>query len=144
MIFPMNHRPIKSKTTSAMVKYIYLWVPMVCIAIANGVVRQFGYGRYLSELRAHQLSSLIGVVLFGLYIWFSLSRARPATGSQALAIGFLWLGLTIAFEFSFGHFIAGHSWSRLFQDYNLVAGRFWVLVLIWITVAPYFFYRGLK
>ena len=46
----------------------------------------------------------------------------------------------MAFEFSFGHFVAGHSWSRLFQDYNLFAGRLWVLVLLWLTLAPYLFY----
>jgi hypothetical protein len=124
-----------------MIKYIFLWVPMVFIAIANGLVRQMWYGRYLSELPAHQLSSLIGIILFGLYIFISLRFFPPADAAQARGIGVLWLGLTIVFEFVFGHFVAGHPWSRLLQDYNLVAGRLWVLVLIWLTLAPYLFYR---
>jgi hypothetical protein len=144
MIFRMNNRPIQSKTTPDMIKYIFLWVPMVFIAIANGVIKQFWYGRHLGELPAHQLSSLIGIVLLGVYILISLRFFPPAGAAQALRIGVLWLSLTIVFEFIFGHFIAGHSWSRLFQDYNLFAGRLWVLVLIWITAAPYIFYRGLK
>lgn len=114
---------------------------MIIIAIANGVVRQVCYGHYLSELRAHQLSTLTGVVLFGLYIWLVLHFFRPANTSQAWAIGLLWLGLTMAFEFLFGHYIAGHSWSRLLQDYNLFAGRLWVLILVWLAVAPYLFFR---
>ena len=122
-------------------KYVLLWIPMVFIAIANGVVRQAWFGKYLSELRAHQLSTLTGVVLFGLYIGLALRFFRPTTATQALAIGFVWLGLTVAFEFGFGHYVAGHSWGRLFQDYNLLAGRVWVLVLLWLTVAPYVFYR---
>ncbi len=117
---------------------------MVLIAIANGVVREAWYGRHLSELRAHQLSTLTGVVLFGLYIWIILRWFRPATTTQALAIGLMWLGLTVAFEFLFGHYVAGHPWSRLLQDYNLFVGRLWLLVLLWVTVAPYLFYRWQK
>ena len=121
-------------------KYILLWVPLVFIAIANGVVRQVWYGRYISELQAHQLSSLIGLVLFGIYIWIMVRWFRPVTAAQPWSIGFLWLGLTVAFEFLFGHYVAGHPWSRLFQDYNLFAGRLWVLVLLWLTLAPPLFY----
>ena len=85
---------------------------MVFIAIANGMIREKWYGRYLSELRAHQLSSLIGLVLFGIYIWMVMRLFPPATDTQALSVGMLWLGLTVAFEFLFGHYVAGHSWSR--------------------------------
>ena len=49
--------------------------------------------------------------------------------------------MTILFEFLFGHFIAGHPWSHLFHDYNLLAGRLWVLVLLWTAITPYLFYR---
>jgi hypothetical protein len=121
-------------------KYLLLWIPMVFIAVANGVVREAWYGRHLSELRAHQLSTLTGVVLFGLYIWIVLGFFRPVSAVQALTIGLLWLGLTVAFEFVFGPYVAGHAWGRLFQDYHLLAGRVWVLVLVWLTVAPSVFY----
>jgi hypothetical protein len=121
-------------------KYLLLWLPMVLIAIVNGVVRQAWYGRHLSELRAHQLSSLIALVLFGFYIRLSLRFFPPAGAAQTWAIGVLWLALTVAFEFGFGHFVAGHSWSRLCQDYNLLAGRLWVLILLWLLVAPSLFY----
>jgi len=52
-----------------------------------------------------------------------------------------WLALTVAFEFLFGHFVMGHSWTTLFQDCNILAGRLWVLVLVWIAAAPANFYR---
>jgi hypothetical protein len=53
----------------------------------------------------------------------------------------MWLSLTIAFEFLFGHFVAGHLWSKLLHDYNVLAGRVWAFFLIWVTAAPYLFYR---
>lgn len=123
-----------------MFKYILAWAPMVFIAIANGVLRQVWYAKYLSELQAHQLSTLIGALLFGIYIWVIVRYWKPASAGQAVAIGLVWLGLTVTFEFLFGHFVAGHSWPRLLQDYNLLAGRVWSLLLLWVAVAPYCFY----
>ncbi len=122
-------------------KYVLAWFPMVAIAIANGVVREAWYGKYLSELAAHQISTLIAVILFGVYIWFVVRIWRPASAVQAIAVGLLWLATTVAFEFLFGHYVVGHSWERLLHDYNLLAGRVWLLVLVWVTVAPYLFFR---
>ncbi|MEN8806442.1 MAG: hypothetical protein ABF291_03115 [Desulfobacterales bacterium] len=34
-------------------KYTIAWIPMVFIAIANGVLRQYGYGRWMKELSVH-------------------------------------------------------------------------------------------
>jgi len=117
---------------------------MVPIAIANGVLRESCYGRHLSELAAHQVSSLLAIGLFGVYIWALVRRWRPESGKQAIAIGLLWLGMTMAFEFPFGHYVAGHSWVRLLHDYDLLAGRLWSLVLAWIALAPYVFFRLLR
>ncbi|MCP5065804.1 MAG: hypothetical protein GY946_04495, partial [bacterium] len=94
-------------------KYVLAWFPMVAIAIANGVLRQAWYGKHLGELQAHQISTLTGVVLFGVYIWFVVRVWRPVSATQAIAVGLLWLAMTVAFEFLFGHYVAGHPWDRL-------------------------------
>jgi hypothetical protein len=49
--------------------------------------------------------------------------------------------MTIAFEFGFGHFVAGHSWASLLADYNLFNGRVWCLFLIWMTIMPFVIFR---
>lgn len=51
------------------------------------------------------------------------------------------LRLGVAFEFLFGHYVAGHSWERLLHDYNLVAGRVWLILLVWVALAPSLFFR---
>jgi hypothetical protein len=121
-------------------KYVLAWIPMVFIAIANGAIREGWYGIHVSELHAHQLSTVTGVLLFGVYIWVLICLWRPASTAQALTIGLLWLGMTVAFEFLFGHYVAKRSWSDLLHDYNLFAGRVWLVVLVWVTTAPYLFY----
>lgn len=116
---------------------------MIIIGITNGILRESTYGKYLNELRAHQVSTALGVCLFGLYIWVLTRFWHIQSSQQAIAIGLIWLGLTVVFEFTFGRYIAGHSWSQLFRDYNLLAGRVWIFVLIWIAIAPLLFYRFL-
>jgi hypothetical protein len=63
------------------------------------------------------------------------------SSQQALAVGIIWLCLTVAFEFLFGHYVANHPWSRLIQDYNLLSGRLWALVLLAVAAAPYVVYK---
>jgi hypothetical protein len=121
--------------------YALSWIGMVILAILNGAVREKTYGPFMRELSAHQLSTLIGLILFGLYIWVLTGIYRIESSSQAFVIGGMWLIMTILFEFIFGHFVMGHPWRKLFHDYNIVKGRVWLLVLIWTAVAPYVCYR---
>ncbi len=122
-------------------KYTIAWIPMVFIAIANGAVRQLGYGKVLNELYAHQVSCLTGIMLFLAYTW-CLSLYWPLESSnQALTIGLIWLVLTIAFEFLFGRYAAGASWRKLLHDYNILQARLWILVLVAVLLAPYVVYR---
>ena len=125
----------------AMWHYVLAWFPMVAIAVANGAVRQAWYGPYLSELRAHQVSTLTALVLLGLYMRWVVRRWPPGSAARAIAVGGLWFGLTLAFELLFGHYVARHAWSRLAADYDLLAGRLWPLVLVWVATAPYLLSR---
>jgi len=123
------------------VKYAVAWLLMPIIGIINGTIRQYAYSNALGELRAHQVSTVTGIFLFGLYIWALTLTWKIRSSAEAIAIGLIWLTLTIAFEFLFGHYVMKHSWSRLLHDYNLFEGRLWVLVLLWVTAAPYVFHK---
>ena len=122
-------------------RYLLFWLILAVIAIVNGSLRQFTNGRHMTELAAHQLSTVTGVVLTGAAVW-ALNRHWPvASAKQAWIIGACWFVMTVIFEFGFGHYIAGHSWSRLLADYNLAESRLWSLFLAWIAVLPYLTWR---
>ena len=123
------------------VKYAVAWLLMPIIGIINGTIRQYAYSNALGELRAHQVSTVTGIFLFGLYIWALTLLWKIRSSAEAITIGLIWLTLTIAFEFLFGHYVMKHPWSRLLHDYNLFEGRLWVLVLLWVTLAPYVFHK---
>ncbi len=117
------------------------WCALLIIAILNGAVRDKVYGPHMTEMSAHQLSTAIGLCLFAVYIWFLTGVVPIRSARFALSIGGVWIVMTVAFEFLFGHFVVGHSWAYLLQDYNLFAGRLWVLLLMWTAIAPYVCHR---
>ena len=121
--------------------YTASWLGMVILAILNGAIREKVYGKFMGELTAHQLSTLAGIILFGVYIWILTGMFRIESSRQALLIGSIWLIMTTVFEFVFGHYVMGHPWNRLLHDYNILKGRVWSLMLIWTFVAPYAFFR---
>ncbi len=111
------------------------------LAIGNGVLREATYGKCLPELHAHQLSTFIAAILFGTSVWLLSRKVVPGSLTQAVIIGVSWLVLTLCFEFLFGHYVMGHPWSRLWQDYDLLAGRAWPLLLVWVTLLPCLAYK---
>jgi len=114
---------------------------MLVIAVANGALRQLIFAKVMSELRAHQLSTLIGSMFMGLFIWLIVNIWPPSSGHQALLVGLIWLGLTVAFEFFMGLVLQHRPLAQVLDQYNLFAGRVWVLFLLWITFAPWLFLR---
>jgi len=124
-----------------MLRYVLAWFPMLAIAVANGTLRQFIFARHMSELRAHQLSTLVGAVLIGAFVWFITGAWPPASARQAWQIGVVWLVLTVAFEFFMGLVLAHRPLAQVLRDYDLAAGRVWLLFLVWLTVAPWVFHR---
>jgi hypothetical protein len=122
-------------------KYIFGWFALLLAAIINGALREGVYRQSLGDLRAHQFSTLIGIILFGVIIW-GMTRLWPLQSlRQAWIVGVIWVGMTICFEFVFGHYVMGNPWQRLLHDYNIFEGRLWAIVLIWTLTAPYLFTR---
>jgi hypothetical protein len=99
------------------------------------------FGKFLSELRAHQLSTLLGAVLIGAFMWVVLRRWPRSSRREALAIGLLWVALTVAFECFTGLVLLQRPLARVLADYNVFGGRVWLLFLLWLAVAPWLFFR---
>ena len=117
------------------------WIGGIPIAIINAAIRTYLFLPNTNELTAHQLSSLTMILIFAAY-FYGLNKRWPITSeNQSLMIGTIWLVLTILFEFVFGHYVMGHTWSRLLHDYNIFAGRLWSLVLLWNFIGSYIIYQ---
>ena len=120
-----------------LIRAFAVWLMLAVVAITFGILRQQLLEPKVGEGAAHVIGTALVMAVFILIVGFSVRWTVPGleTGNLWLLGGF-WTVLTIAFEFGFGHYVVGHPWSRLFQDYNLLAGRIWVLVLLTLLTAP--------
>ena len=122
-------------------KHILWWFAFPFVAIINGVLREATYKNLVGELPAHQISTATGIFFFGIIFYFIFKKWKIESAKQTILIGLIWLGLTILFEFGFGHYLMNNPWQKLLHDYTLAEGRVWSLFLVWITIAPLTFYK---
>ena len=123
-----------------MLKYFLCWFPMLLLAIINGTARDLWYKKYFGEITAHQISTVSLILLFGFYIWLVMKKYPAKSGTQAIYVGLFWLTLTIAFEFGFG-LMRGRTLTQLLGEYDIMKGRIWILIPVWVILAPYLFFR---
>ncbi len=122
-------------------RYLYVWFVLLVVAVINGGLRDLTYGKHLPALLANQMSCVSGIILFGVVFHQYVRRWPPVSAQQALFIGLFWMALTVAFEFLFFHYVAGHPWDELLAKYDIANGQLWPLILLWVAGGPYVFYR---
>jgi hypothetical protein len=115
---------------------VLVWCVLMLTAVLNGTFRVALLNPRLGEPAGHIISSLMLSLFILLLAWVLVPWVGPRSAGEALVLGGVWLLLTLAFEFGFGHFVARKPWSALLADYNLAAGRIWVLVLLTTFLAP--------
>jgi hypothetical protein len=121
---------------------VLVWVLIVPMAIANGMLRDLLLVPLLGDFAARAVSCITLSAAVLLVAWISLAWIGPPTMSAAWAVGVIWLALTLAFEFLAGHYLFGTSWQALRAEYNIVAGRLWIVVLITTLAATPLMFRA--
>ncbi len=115
---------------------IIVWLILSVVATLNGILRNTFIAPVSGEYAGHVISTVTLCALIFLVAWLLIRWIAPDSNGKAILIGILWLLMTVSFEFLAGHYLFGHSWERLFSDYDLISGRVWALVLITTSLAP--------
>ncbi len=124
-----------------MTRYILLWFALLAGAIVNAGIRDFTYGKLLPGNLSHQLSVFPGMAIFGLIIWRACRRWPLASKGRALGIGLLWVAMTEVFEISMIVFLQKKPVEVFIDMHRIWQGELWVLLLLWIAIAPVLFTR---
>lgn len=114
-----------------------LWIGLAGVAIGAGALRETLLTPRMGSAAAHVVGTLVVVSAQWAVVGLTIAWVVPSLEAPRLwAVGAGFLAVTVLFEFVFGHWVMGHPWSRLLADYNLLAGRIWVLVLLSTLLAP--------
>lgn len=119
-------------------KAVLTWILFIPLVIFNAFLREKGYKPFVGDLAAHQISTVTAAAAFITFAFFMMkNNLEKARTRQIFFVGFIWVFMTICFEFGFGHFLEGIPWERLFADYNVLKGRIWGVLLLVIFMTPY-------
>ena len=135
---------IASGPRRMLARALVVWHLLLGLAVVNGAIREAWILPRAGDATAHAISTVMLCALVQLQSWLTIGWIRPLTARDAWTIGGLWVSLTVAFEFLAGHFLFGNPWSRLLEDYNILRGRVWVLVLLTTAVAPWVAARRIR
>jgi hypothetical protein len=114
-----------------------VWLLLAVLMTCNGILREAALVPWFGRTAADLLSPALGI---GIILAATRPLLRPFAGLPSARPGRLalaWLGLTVAFEFLFGHYVDGKSWGDLLANYALWRGRLWPVVLATIGIAPF-------
>ena len=116
------------------------WLVLAAIATVAGIVRELWLVPLIGELRGHQVGTAVVALAFlgAIAAFVARMRLSPVEG---LVIGAAWLLCAIAFEFGFGHYVDGLSWTRLLSDYDLSEGRLLLVLWLMVGIGPFLMAR---
>lgn len=122
-----------------------VWPLFLVTAIMLGAIREKLIAPALGEPAAHVIGTLLFIAAMLAIMRGFVGRIQEDVRRFDLwSIGILWTVMTVGFEFGFFHFIAGVPWEKLLADYNLFAGRLWLLVLLTTLCGPVLIGRRLR
>lgn len=123
---------------------LVVWFAILVLAFVNGLLREAVMVKSFERNVAFTLSGVILIAGIVVVSVLSIRWIGRFTLPQYLAIGLLWLVLTLAFEFGFG-MLRGNSLATILDAYRFRDGNIWPIVLVVVLLAPAIgaFARGL-
>jgi hypothetical protein len=119
----------------ALLRVLLVWVLIMVAESAQGALRRLVTDPDLA-FWIRQASVLLGAVVIFAITWACLRWMRIRTAAGALAVGGLWVILTLAFEVGLGR-ILGLGWRRILADYDLLHGGLMPLGLLAMALTPW-------
>jgi hypothetical protein len=122
---------------SIFLKALAVWLLLAAMAVMNGILRDLILAPLLGAQPALPLSGVILAMLIFTVTFLVIPFFGRLKNSTSIMIGLLWVGITLLFEFSFGHYSAGKSWREIARVFNLTNGDLFSLALLVTAVSPW-------
>ena len=133
--------PHTSAPSMSIARQLGIWTAMVLVMIANGAFRELVLKPNVDAGVAEAISAVLGafIVLIGTGIFFRPLVGRPV--AELARVSALFVALTVTFEFTFGHWVDGKSWTELLANYEFWNGRWWPFLLALLALTPFIWGR---
>jgi hypothetical protein len=120
---------------STLLRAVLVWLLFIVAESAQGALRRVVFGP-VADLAVRQVSVAIGAVVVFLIAWLFRRWLALRSAGAALAVGVLWVALTVVFELALQGLL-GRSWTALAADYDIARGGLMPLGLLAMALAPW-------
>jgi hypothetical protein len=117
-------------------RVLAVWCLMMGVEFIHGIARRIFLALYVGDFRSLQIGVLSGSLLILLIAFVTADWLCADRTKRQIAAGLIWTGLTLVFEFGFGHFVLGLPWERLIADYDIMRGALLPFGLVVLTLSP--------
>lgn len=120
---------------------IAVWLLVMAVEFVHGTLRWIFLRPHVGDFRSGQIGVFTGSVLFLLIVYFCEPWMKLRSAAHCLCVGLLWLALTLAFEWNFGHYVMGRPWNSIRAEYNLLHGGLMPVGLAIFAMTPWIAWR---
>lgn len=114
---------------------LLVWLILIAVEFIHGVLRSIFLVPQVGDFRARQIGAITGSLLILAVACVFIRWIAAPDRKALLAIGGIWLVLTLAFELAFGRSV-GLSWERLLSDYDVRRGGLLAFGMLVLTLSP--------
>ncbi len=119
----------------ALLRAFLVWLVIITTESLNGALRRLLLSPEV-EFGVRQVSVVIGSIIIFAVTWLFMDWIKVRTTRATLAIGALWVVLTLAFEIALGR-LTGAGWAYTLADYDLAHGGLMPLGLLAMGLTPW-------
>ena len=112
-----------------------IWALIAVAETVHGIARRLTLEPIVGDLPARRIAVFIGSALVFAAAFIFVSWLKGSRPVHFLAVGVLWVVLTVCFEFGLGTLI-GLSSERMFSDYDLANGGLLPIGLFLMFLSP--------
>jgi hypothetical protein len=123
--------------TGAFAKATGIWLIILVMAILNGLLREKVMAPAIGAELSLPLSGITLSLLVLLVAYFLVPVIGKNNSHVFVLVGLLWVMLTLSFEYLFGHYVLGKSWTEINEVFDIKAGNLFIAVLFTAAFAPW-------
>jgi len=117
-------------------KTLAVWFVLLFVEFAHGTLRVLFLVPRVGDFNSRQIGVFTGSLLLFVIIYLFAPWFGHLPKRALLAIGFVWLVLTVLFEFAAGLFLFHFPLQRILEDFNIAKGGLFPLALLFLFFSP--------
>jgi hypothetical protein len=113
-----------------------IWLVLILAEIVHGILRAVALVPLVGKFRSDQIGVFTGSVIILVIAFLTISWIGAKRSFELMLVGFIWLALTVGFEFLFGRHVMGLTWAQLTANYDLAQGGCMPVGLLILLLSP--------